>query len=425
MSGTRQTQFTVSGQSTDWKDPDAARVYIERIMEPVFKRVRNTVNQLARDWIHVTASQLIDAKFGLVLVDATAGAVTLTIPAPEDMFHPIVVVKTDASGNSVTVQARDGALINGAATDTITSRWDIAAYEGDEDQYVKVSTGNIALGGDVTGSASANTVSKLQTILLTIGAPATGDVLMYDGTQITPTPLKIRVLDTTYSPVGLWNMHLGAGVGIKDYSGNGNDMIVEGGGTLRYTALMPALGGILFDGSTNALVNSAQAVLRVTGAMTILALGSWSDLPTAGNVRAILSHAAAGETSDTNYLYRFAVDEFNQCDYFSEHGAGVNDSAKNNTFSPRAQVWLLGVTRSSGGVLNFWYNGTTVGASFGTVTLPTDGSTGRCRMGGGPGGAGEFYTGVLSSVGLYDTELDGTKMLERYNYTMGRQYGFR
>jgi Concanavalin A-like lectin/glucanases superfamily len=232
-----------------------------------------------------------------------------------------------------------------------------------------------------------------------------------------------RVLDTRYAPVGLWNMHLGAGIGIKDYSGNGNDMVIETG-TGRYSALHPKLGGLLFDGATKARVNSNQAVLRVLSSLTILVEMMWSDLPAAGTARTIVSHSNTGETSADNFLYACSIDPNNQFTYFSEHGAGVNDPANNNTFAPRSQVALIGLTRSSGGVLNFWYNGSVVGSSFGTVTLPTDGSAGFCRIG-GDDGATNFFTGVISSVGVYASELNATQMLERYNYTLGGAYGYR
>lgn len=236
-----------------------------------------------------------------------------------------------------------------------------------------------------------------------------------------------RVLDTKYAPVGLWNMHLGAGIGIKDYSGNGNDMVVETG-TLRYSALHPKLGGVLFDGATNAFVNGSPAVLQVTGALTLLVLAMWSDLPTGTNVRTFVMHGAngagGGSPDINNYLYRFSVDLNNQCQYFSQHGAKVNDVFTNNTFSPRSQVALLGLTRSSGGVLNFWYNGSAVGSSFGTTTMPNGGSNGKCRIGGGAIAA-EASTSVISSVGVYAAELNSTQMLERYNYSLGPAYGYR
>lgn len=240
---------------------------------------------------------------------------------------------------------------------------------------------------------------------------------------IDPNPVP-RVLDTRYSPVGLWNMHLGSAVGPKDYSGNGNDLTVETG-TARYSRVHPQLGGILFDGVTNLFFNGSPAALQLTGALTILALCLWSDLPTGTNVRTIASHGAAGATADLNYLYRFGVDINNQCQYFSQHGIKVNDVFTNNTFSPRAQLALVGITRSSGGVLNFWYNGETVGASFGTTTMPVNGVNGKFRIGGGSGGAVEFFTGVIASVGLYGSELNSAQMIERNNYTLGTGYGYK
>ncbi len=60
-----------------------------------------------------------------VLADATGGAVTV------ELYHhltygkqEIVVMKTDAGGNAVTVQADYGSAINGAATQVLSSQYD-------------------------------------------------------------------------------------------------------------------------------------------------------------------------------------------------------------------------------------------------------------------------------------------------------------
>jgi hypothetical protein len=373
-----------------------------------------------------STSQLVLAKYGQVLVDASKGPVTMTLVNPPDSFHPVVVVKVDSTANAVTVVSKGGEHISGAASDTLASQWSIAQYEADSTQWYKNAgtATTVTLGGDVTGTATANTVSKLQTVTLTIGTPNPGDVLMYDGTQITPTPTKARVLDTTYSPVGLWNINLGAGVGPKDYSGNGNDLTVETG-TARYSGLLPSVGGFLFDGATTLYVSTSQAVLQLTGAMTILWLMEWSDLPAGGAFRVLTNHGAAlGGTSATNTLYATAIGSSNQQTYLSHHGANVADSGSINTFAPRSQVALMGLLRDGSGNVSQWYNGTIVGTSFATVTLPTDGSSGKLRIGSDPGGV-NFFTGVMSSIGLYNAALTPTQMLERYNYCLGREFGYR
>lgn len=72
----------------------------------------------------VTASRTIKADAGFLLVDATAGAVTITLPpAREAIGFVITVLKTDAGGNAVTIDGSGAETINGAATKSTTTQW--------------------------------------------------------------------------------------------------------------------------------------------------------------------------------------------------------------------------------------------------------------------------------------------------------------
>lgn len=70
----------------------------------------------------VTASQTIPITADIVLVDCTAGAVTVTLYSPQGMYPGNIVggvgqggrvrvVKTDAGGNAVTVATASGSII--------------------------------------------------------------------------------------------------------------------------------------------------------------------------------------------------------------------------------------------------------------------------------------------------------------------------
>lgn len=60
----------------------------------------------------------------MILVDATAGNVTVNLPpAAANLRREITVMKVDASGNTVTIDADAGELINGATTLVITTQW--------------------------------------------------------------------------------------------------------------------------------------------------------------------------------------------------------------------------------------------------------------------------------------------------------------
>jgi len=62
-----------------------------------------------------------------VFADATAGAVTLTLPAASTCTNvEITVIKIDAGVNDVIIDADGAELINGGATLTLDAQWDCA-----------------------------------------------------------------------------------------------------------------------------------------------------------------------------------------------------------------------------------------------------------------------------------------------------------
>lgn len=71
----------------------------------------------------VTASQTVKVTDAIVLVDASGGAVTLTLPGPEQMQNKVVrFVKIDSSGNAMTISG-DGNNISGAATQATSTQY--------------------------------------------------------------------------------------------------------------------------------------------------------------------------------------------------------------------------------------------------------------------------------------------------------------
>lgn len=429
MSGTKQTEFTVSGQSTDWSNPDAARIYIERIVEPLLKKVRNTVNQLARDVLSATASTKVDAKYGLVLVDASKGPVTLTLVTPTANFHPITVVKVDSSANAVVVQVSGGALISGSATDTFSKQWEVTQYESDGVKYVRTFGGNMSLFGDVTGRADSNTVSALQGITLTASggnAPTTGQVLMYNGTVWLPISRNLAVIDNTNSPVGNWSFNVSPSVvSIPDLSGNGAPLTIESG-TLRTTTIHPTLGGVLLDGATDFTNATPQAQLTITADLTVLVLLMFTDIPAGGSEYTIFSYGNGGGTFNNHVLYQGSFTSASVFHYYSEHGPGapVGDNFSTLSTGGRFQPFLLGMTRDAAGNLEHWANGIFVGSPFGTTTLPTGGSTSQIRVGSN-NIVGSFAKMIVSSLAIFNKVLTPAQMLYHYNQTLGGAYGLK
>lgn len=72
----------------------------------------------------ITASASVADSDVVLLVDATAGAVTVTLPAAASSSGRVLYVKkTDASGNAVTLDGNGAETIDGAATKANTTQY--------------------------------------------------------------------------------------------------------------------------------------------------------------------------------------------------------------------------------------------------------------------------------------------------------------
>jgi hypothetical protein len=76
--------------------------------------------------IAVAANYTVTTLDELVTVDATGAARTITLPTAVGRNRRIVVVKTDSSGNAVTVATTGGQTINGASTKVLSAQWSTA-----------------------------------------------------------------------------------------------------------------------------------------------------------------------------------------------------------------------------------------------------------------------------------------------------------
>jgi len=73
----------------------------------------------------ITASGSALAGDFLILADATAGAVTVTLPPVASSLGALIVVKkTDASANAVTVDGSGAETIDGATTQALAAQYD-------------------------------------------------------------------------------------------------------------------------------------------------------------------------------------------------------------------------------------------------------------------------------------------------------------
>lgn len=97
----------------------------------VLRTVEREIDRSGRRTVRtITASENLPNTASTLLVNATGGAVTATLP-PADLSAGlrITVKKIDASGNAVTVASAD--TIDGAASLNITTQWQARTLESD------------------------------------------------------------------------------------------------------------------------------------------------------------------------------------------------------------------------------------------------------------------------------------------------------
>jgi len=70
-----------------------------------------------------TADYTVAVLERMILADASAGALTITLPSAANAWQRIVVKKIDATENAVVVAGAGGQTIDGAATVTITRQY--------------------------------------------------------------------------------------------------------------------------------------------------------------------------------------------------------------------------------------------------------------------------------------------------------------
>lgn len=156
MSGTRQVDQTIIGKHPGEDDAEAQRFFNQKIVLPVVLAMRDRVNQLTGDFLAVTFSQFVEPRYAIVPVDASGGAVTVTLRAPSSSHHEYFFVKTDASLNPVTIRSENGELISGAATFVMSNQWEAAILASDATAYY------------VTGQFGETTVTAEPSIFVNI-----------------------------------------------------------------------------------------------------------------------------------------------------------------------------------------------------------------------------------------------------------------
>ena len=87
---------------------------------------------------NVTSDITLDPQENTVAVDATSGAVAVTLPSFDEAYQEVVVSKRDASANAVTVTAAGSDTINGAGTLALTTQYDSARLRPGPTEWMAV-----------------------------------------------------------------------------------------------------------------------------------------------------------------------------------------------------------------------------------------------------------------------------------------------
>lgn len=226
---------------------------------------------------------------------------------------------------------------------------------------------------------------------------------------------RIRYHDTTFSPVGLWQLN----GDLTDSSGNGYDLTMASGNA-HYGDIAPGVKGFLHDGASRIYRSSFTSALAIVGDMTAEMLIVYNGVPFPSNL-VILSHDANGESSDTNYLYQIAfTDNPIVLRYFAEFSTGTNVLYTINEVIPQT-ICHLAMTRASN-VIQFYLNGNALGAASTTLTAPSDGSNGRFSIGGDSGSLAPVMS--VASVKLIASALTASQVKAEYTRTLGGYFGF-
>lgn len=80
----------------------------------------------------INSSQTLSFDWNVYLIDATLGSITVTLPTPSADGENISLSRTDATGNTVTVQGLLGETIDGASSYNLTAgnKLKVVAYLG-------------------------------------------------------------------------------------------------------------------------------------------------------------------------------------------------------------------------------------------------------------------------------------------------------
>lgn len=112
------------------------REFVNRELVPMNLELRRETNRLGGNKRAVSATGDILRTDRVLYVDASAGAVTLTLPPAADVDeHAFLIFKTDSSANEVTVVSQTGETISGTVSRVLSSQYQPLEVLSDSANY--------------------------------------------------------------------------------------------------------------------------------------------------------------------------------------------------------------------------------------------------------------------------------------------------
>ena len=104
------------------------------VLQAVEQQINRAADGYLSNVVAINANYTTNYSDTVILADATAGNITVTLkPANEMTQKRIVILKTDASANTVTIDADGSETINGALTNVLSTQYakvELTAYNG-------------------------------------------------------------------------------------------------------------------------------------------------------------------------------------------------------------------------------------------------------------------------------------------------------
>lgn len=393
-------------------DPEITRLFrqVSQLQDRIRVKFDNDRKKIFGQFTYIVARSTADGPnklqaraWDIVLCYPNLGAITVQLPDPASCKEAWIGVKNDSdSVLGITVISTRGTL-DGAAS------------------YVLHAPRAIAWFAAVDGEWKLLVREELP--------PGTGTNrwLFWDTDTDTwvPGTQTPRLLDTRYSPVGLWWLGNVGGEddavpGAVDHSGNGFDLTVESG-SRRYMYIHPALGSVYMDGSWNLYRDTFESELAITGDMSFVFITIWDYITAVDSL--IFGHVASGETSDANLLYALRTRASNDgTQYIHEHSGGTNVEYNTPNRPVRGQLTMVGGVREND-VFTLYLNGREGSPPQSVSPAPTGGASGLFRVGGGAGFTN--FKGNIAQLAVYPQANTADQMLDLYNWVLGPQYGFK